>query len=247
VAKGSYSEKDAAALVRDIVRVVAHCHSMGVMHRDLKPENFLLESRADNAGIKCTDFGLSVFFKPGQKFKEVVGSAYYVAPEVLKQSYSMEADIWCVCLCVCACCMAALWALSAHCTKFVALSRCGGMALLALRQSPTPTPRGACRSCGVILYILLSGVPPFWGETEKQIFKAILEASVDGRGKRWREGDCVFDLLMHAHGIRCMPMPSHKPAAAQPHLMCTAVILPRATLTCRATRGPRSARRPRTA
>ena len=42
--------------------------------RDLKPENFLLESKKDDALIKCTDFGLSVFFKPGQKFKEVVGS-----------------------------------------------------------------------------------------------------------------------------------------------------------------------------
>lgn len=33
VDKGNYSEKDAAALIRDIVRVVAHCHSMGVIHR----------------------------------------------------------------------------------------------------------------------------------------------------------------------------------------------------------------------
>ena len=33
VAKGNYSEKDAAALIRDIVRVVAHCHHMGVIHR----------------------------------------------------------------------------------------------------------------------------------------------------------------------------------------------------------------------
>lgn len=33
VAKGSYSEKDAAALIRDMVRVVAHCHHMGVIHR----------------------------------------------------------------------------------------------------------------------------------------------------------------------------------------------------------------------
>lgn len=27
------SEKDAAALIREIVSVVAHCHSLGVMHR----------------------------------------------------------------------------------------------------------------------------------------------------------------------------------------------------------------------
>ncbi|EFN57613.1 hypothetical protein CHLNCDRAFT_30247 [Chlorella variabilis] len=149
VAKGNYSEKDASTLVRDIVKVVAHCHSMGVMHRDLKPENFLLESKAEDASIKCTDFGLSVFFKPGQKFKEVVGSAYYVAPEVLKQSYSMEADIW---------------------------------------------------SCGVILYILLSGVPPFWGETEKQIFKAILEGKLDLQSDPWPKisaeaKDCVQRML----------------------------------------------------
>lgn len=33
VAKGSYSEKDAAAMCRTIVKVVAHCHRMGIIHR----------------------------------------------------------------------------------------------------------------------------------------------------------------------------------------------------------------------
>jgi serine/threonine protein kinase len=32
--------------------------------------------------LKATDFGLSVFYKPGEVFTDVVGSAYYVAPEV---------------------------------------------------------------------------------------------------------------------------------------------------------------------
>ena len=36
VKKGSYSEVDAASLIRVIVGVVAHCHNMGVIHRDLK-------------------------------------------------------------------------------------------------------------------------------------------------------------------------------------------------------------------
>ena len=149
VKRGNYSEKDAATLIRTIVSVVAHCHTMGVIHRDLKPENFLLETKNPNARVLCTDFGLSVFYKPGQQFDEVVGSAYYVAPEVLKKRYGPEADIW---------------------------------------------------SCGVILYILLSGVPPFWGDTESQIFQSILKGELDFESDPWPKispaaKDCVRRML----------------------------------------------------
>jgi serine/threonine protein kinase len=57
-------------------------------------QNFLLASTAPDAPLKATDFGLSIFFKEGERFREIVGSAYYVAPEVLKRSYTKEADIW---------------------------------------------------------------------------------------------------------------------------------------------------------
>ncbi|CAL9226606.1 unnamed protein product [Arabidopsis halleri] len=134
IAKGLYSERAAADLCRQMVMVVHSCHSMGVMHRDLKPENFLFLSKDENSPLKATDFGLSVFFKPGNKFKDLVGSAYYVAPEVLKRNYGPEADIW---------------------------------------------------SAGVILYILLSGVPPFWGENETGIFDAILQGQLDFSADPW--------------------------------------------------------------
>ncbi|KAJ6736440.1 SERINE/THREONINE-PROTEIN KINASE [Salix viminalis] len=65
IAKGSYSESEAAAIMRQIVNVVHVCHFMGVMHRDLKPENFLLASKDPNAPIKAIDFGLSVFIEEG--------------------------------------------------------------------------------------------------------------------------------------------------------------------------------------
>ncbi|XAR70233.1 Non-specific serine/threonine protein kinase [Bertholletia excelsa] len=90
IAKGHYSERAAADLCRQIVTVVHNCHSMGVMHRDLKPENFLFLSKDDDSPLKATDFGLSVFFKPGDIFKDLVGSAYYVAPEVLRRNYGLN-------------------------------------------------------------------------------------------------------------------------------------------------------------
>lgn len=65
IAKGHYSERAAANLCRQIVTVVHNCHTMGVMHRDLKPENFLFLSADEASPLKATDFGLSVFFKPG--------------------------------------------------------------------------------------------------------------------------------------------------------------------------------------
>ncbi|XP_027333016.1 calcium-dependent protein kinase 29-like isoform X2 [Abrus precatorius] len=133
-AKGSYSESEAASIFRQIVNVVHACHFMGVMHRDLKPENFLLVSKDPMAPLKATDFGMSVFIEEGKVYREIVGSAYYVAPEVLKKNYGKEIDVW---------------------------------------------------SAGIILYILLSGVPPFWAETETGIFKAILEGNLDLESAPW--------------------------------------------------------------
>jgi calcium-dependent protein kinase len=67
IAKGHYTERAAASICRAIVNVVSICHFMGVMHRDLKPENFLLATKEENAMLKATDFGLSVFIEEGNK------------------------------------------------------------------------------------------------------------------------------------------------------------------------------------
>ncbi|TVU08953.1 hypothetical protein EJB05_42381, partial [Eragrostis curvula] len=93
-ARGHYTERAAAKLALTIVNVVQLCHENGVMHRDLKPENFLFVNKSEDSPLKAIDFGLSVYFNPGDRFTEVVGSGCYMAPEVLNRSYGPEIDVW---------------------------------------------------------------------------------------------------------------------------------------------------------
>ncbi|CAH1413657.1 unnamed protein product [Lactuca virosa] len=92
--EGRYTEKDAAIVVRQMLKVAAECHLHGLVHRDMKPENFLFKSPKEDSRLKATDFGLSDFIRPGRKFTDIVGSAYYVAPEVLKRRSGPESDVW---------------------------------------------------------------------------------------------------------------------------------------------------------
>ncbi|CAB4287457.1 unnamed protein product [Prunus armeniaca] len=93
---GKYTEDDARTVMIQILNVVAFCHLQGVVHRDLKPENFLFSSKDEDSQLKAIDFGLSDFVKPDERLNDIVGSAYYVAPEVLHRSYATEADVWSV-------------------------------------------------------------------------------------------------------------------------------------------------------
>lgn len=76
VAKGHYSERAAAAIMRTIVEVVQLCHRHGVIHRDLKPENFLFVDKKENSPLKAIDFGLSIFFEPGGSISLLYLSVY---------------------------------------------------------------------------------------------------------------------------------------------------------------------------
>ncbi|RAL48481.1 hypothetical protein DM860_005905 [Cuscuta australis] len=93
---GKYTEEEAKAVMVQILRIVSYCHLQGVVHRDLKPENFLFTSNDEHSPLKAIDFGLSDYVKPDEKLNDIVGSAYYVAPEVLHRSYGTEADMWSV-------------------------------------------------------------------------------------------------------------------------------------------------------
>lgn len=96
LAKGKYSERDASRIMRQILSAVADCHVHGIIHRDLKPENFLYLDATEDSLLKVTDFGLSEFFslQNNKPFNDIAGSAFYVAPEVLRRKYGPAADLW---------------------------------------------------------------------------------------------------------------------------------------------------------
>ena len=112
VNKRGMDEATAASYMRQLLSAVCYCHSKHIVHRDLKPENLLLSSKSADATLKVIDFGTSVLFDARHKMKRRIGTIHYIAPEVLRNSYTEKCDVW---------------------------------------------------SCGVILFVLLSGKMPFGG------------------------------------------------------------------------------------
>ena len=115
----------AAEIMRQVLSAVVYCHEHRIVHRDLKPENLLLEFKRPfekGNNLKVIDFGTSIEYNPHQKLRARLGTAYYIAPEVLIGEYDEKCDVW---------------------------------------------------SCGIILYILLCGYPPFNGDNDSQIFEMI--------------------------------------------------------------------------
>ncbi|XP_055922550.1 calcium/calmodulin-dependent protein kinase type 1 isoform X1 [Eupeodes corollae] len=94
VEKGSYTEKDAADLIRQVLEAVDYMHEQGVVHRDLKPENLLYYSADEDSKIMISDFGLSKMEDSGI-MATACGTPGYVAPEVLAQKpYGKAVDVW---------------------------------------------------------------------------------------------------------------------------------------------------------
>ena len=129
-AHAPFNEPLAAWYMRQILSAVSYCHNMNIIHRDLKPENILIVKRVKSGfhPIKIIDFGTAKVFQKEKSEHMLIGSAYYIAPEVISRNYSELCDLW---------------------------------------------------SCGVIMYILLTGRPPFNGINEEEIMKKIKEGNYD--------------------------------------------------------------------
>ncbi len=78
-------------MFKKLLSAVNHCHATNIVHRDLKPENIMFSREFTDlerpSEVKIIDFGLSKVFDPDKGasgVSGVVGTTYYVAPEVLE-------------------------------------------------------------------------------------------------------------------------------------------------------------------
>ena len=96
IQKVHFSEKEAASIMYKLFNAINHLHSVHISHRDLKPENCLFDSHSEDAEIKIIDFGLSTKFGEDEEssMHTLVGTPYFVAPEVLLKNYGPQCDIW---------------------------------------------------------------------------------------------------------------------------------------------------------
>ena len=94
VEDGRIKEKKVCMVIMKVLHAISYCHSRGVTHRDLKPENILFETLDSESEIKLIDFGLSRKVFNDEKMHTILGTPYYVAPEVLQGEYDEKCDIW---------------------------------------------------------------------------------------------------------------------------------------------------------
>ena len=136
----NYSERQLCVLFYQVFSGLCYLHENNIIHRDIKLENIMISdiekdiiTKEEYFWLKIIDFGTAKIFQKNKKEKTIIGSSYYIAPEVLKKQYNEKCDTW---------------------------------------------------SIGVVLFMLITGVPPFDGKNDKEIIHSIQKGKYDKNNKK---------------------------------------------------------------
>lgn len=86
-------ESEAKIYMWQMLLAVRYLHGHNIAHLDLKPENFMFVS-PNSLHLKVIDFGLAMSFEDNVPMTTAVGTPYYIAPEVINESYGCKSDMW---------------------------------------------------------------------------------------------------------------------------------------------------------
>eukprot|EP01129_Flabellula_baltica_P007091 TRINITY_DN2728_c0_g1_i7.p1 TRINITY_DN2728_c0_g1~~TRINITY_DN2728_c0_g1_i7.p1 ORF type:complete len:561 (-),score=138.61 TRINITY_DN2728_c0_g1_i7:306-1988(-) len=91
ITEKTLSEDEIGVILRDSLKGLQYLHSSKKIHRDIKSANILVN---DGGVAKLADFGVSTESTDYTKHHTVIGTPYWMAPEVIKEKYDQPVDIW---------------------------------------------------------------------------------------------------------------------------------------------------------
>jgi len=163
-------------LMDQIFNAVAYLHSKNILHGDIKLENVLLNKITKRGGRRFTNINLD--FNSNEELTEDINKNFgkrktsNKSNNYIKDMMNYEIKL-----------------IDFGCSKYFVRrnkkkKKLRGIIGTSIYCSPEVVDnlydeRSDEWSCGVLMYILLSGVPPFFGDTEEEIFEKIKKCKYD--------------------------------------------------------------------
>ena len=143
---GKFDEENAGKIMGQLFSGISYIHRKNVIHRDIKLDNILISDKSKDICIKIIDFNIATF-NMGKRLSKITGTPNYIAPEVIKESYTEKCDMW---------------------------------------------------SCGIIMYLLLSGKFPFKAGGHDELLNKISYGKYNLEHGIWKTiSDSAKDLISH--------------------------------------------------